>query len=180
MKTPLVYGLGMALASAAFVLLLHILGITTEPGRILLPLLLGLPIALAIVVLGIVLGTRRARREAGAAGFSYGRAFTTGFLITLVAALAGAAFNAIYYTFIFPDFVDVAVETTRSMLERFGARDADIEKAVEDIRAKSTVTRQVVSGFIGGLVMGTIVSLITAAVMKRAPADEVVPAPPRV
>jgi len=179
MKTPFVFGLGMAFANAVFALVLHLLGITTEPGRIWLTILLGFPIALAILLTGIVLATRQARATAGATGFPYSQAFTVGFIAVLVASIGGALFNAIYYKFIFPEFAEVAAESTRSMLEKFGARAADVEKAVEDIRAKSTITRQVVSGFVGTLIMGTIISLITAAIMKRPPADDF-DAPPRV
>jgi tetrahydromethanopterin S-methyltransferase subunit F len=180
MKIPLLYGLAITLAGAVLTLVLHLTGVTTEPGNFLLVALLGLPVVLAIVATGIVLGTRAARRPFEKAGFSYGQAFTTGFKITLFSAVGGVLFSALYYGVIFPDFAEVQIESTRSLLEKIGAREADIERAVEDIRTKSTFARQLVSAFISNMVMGTIVSLITAAFMKRAPADEFAATPPRV
>lgn len=171
MKTPLLHGIGIAFAGAVFALILHLLGITTNPENLFLAMAIGFPVGLAIFITGLILGTKRARAEQGADGFSYGQAFTTGLLITLFAAAGGVLFNLIYYGFIFANFAEVTVESTRALLEKLGAREADIERAIEDIRTKSTLTRQVVSAFIGSLVMGTIVSLITAAVMKRPPAD---------
>jgi hypothetical protein len=180
MKTPLIYGCGITFAAAVVTLALHLTGFSTNPEKLIVTMIVALPTMIAIAVVGIVLGTRKERAEKGAAGFSYGAAFKTGFLIALVASITGALFNLIYYTLLFPEFAEVSIEWTRSLLTRMGTPEADIERMIEETRAKSTVTRQVISGFIFSLVFNTIISLITAAIMKRAPADQPGELPPTI
>jgi hypothetical protein len=175
MNTPLAYGLGITFASAVLTLVLHLLGLTTNPEKMLITGLIILPCVIAIVTTGLVLGMRKERARIGGGGFSYGQALKTGFLISLCAAVAGAAFNFIYYKFLFTDFAEVSIEGTRMFMERMGAPASAIEKALDDMRTKTTVTRQVVIGGIFTVVLGSIISLIAAAIIKRPPPEDLPP-----
>lgn len=174
MKTPLVYGAGIAFANAVLVLLLHLIGFSTNPEKLLLTGIIVIPVAIAIALTGVVLAMRAARAERGPAGFSYGQAFKAGFSAMLVAGLIGVLFNFVYYRFIFPDFAEVSIEAARTMMERFGAPADTIERAIGDMRTKTTLTRQLVSGGVFSAIMGALVSLVAAAFLKRPPAEDVV------
>lgn len=178
MKTPFAYGAGMAFAGAVVTLALHLFGLSNHPEHLLAAIVIALPSALAITVAGIILGTRQVRQERGAAGFSYGQAFRAGFLIVLSGAALGTLFNFCYYQFLFPDFAEVRIEWTRGLMERMGARAGDIERALADMRTKATLGRELVTGLIFSIALGSVVSLITAAVMKRPPPDDFLVEPP--
>lgn len=179
MKTPLVYGAGIAVALSALTLVAHLLGWSTDPEKLLIGMVVGLVGFCVIQVTGLVMGTRRVRAELGAAGMTYGSAFGTGVKITVLAALIGVLFNYLFYTVIQPDFAEIQVEAARHFMERMNMPASQIELALEDARAKATLGRQLTSGFIFGLVFGTIVSLITAAILKRPPAEDLaLSAPP--
>lgn len=179
MKTPLIYGTVMTVAGAVLTLVLHLLGFTTNPDRMILTMIIVFPCMLLISVLGIVLGTRAVRAEKGPnAAFSYGEAFKAGFLVVLFAGITGAIFQFIYYTLLFPDFADVAIQWTRSLMEKMGAPSGKIEAQIEEMRASMTIPRQVIKGFISNLIFGAIVSLITSAILKRSAPDNLTPPPP--
>lgn len=178
MKTPLIYGAGITIANAIVTLAMHIFGLSTEPQKMFAAMVIGFPSVIAILLTGIILGTKKARAEQGASGFSYGQAFKTGFLIVFFAGLTGAFFHFIYYTFLFPNFAEVAIEWTRSFMEKMGLPPSKIDQELEEMRTKMTVIRQTAQSCIGMIGMGTIAALITAAIMKRPPPDSVPDQPP--
>jgi len=178
MKTYLTYGAGITFACAVFTLVLHILGYLTDPEKLGTGMLVTTPCVLVITIVGIVLGTKKIREPHGAKGFTYGQAWVTGFYIATFAALTGVIFNYIYYQFINPNFNEVVAEWTRSFMERMKVPDEQIEKQMAAARAGSTVLKRAISALFGTVIMGMIISLITAAVMKRAPSDDFTTEPP--
>lgn len=178
MKTYLTYGVGMTFASAVVTLVLHIMGYWSDPEKLGTALMIAFPVGLLITTGGIVLGTKEARAPHGAKGFTYGQAWQAGFFVILFAALSGVIFNAIYFGVINPNFNEVTMDWTKSFMERMGAPEAQIDKKIEEMRTTNTVLRQVINGFVGAVVLGAIISLITAAVMKRAPVEDFSEAPP--
>jgi hypothetical protein len=172
------YGLGITFAGAVVALFFHLLGFSTSAERFGTYLILSMLSSLVILITGITLGVRAKRAEYGVAGYTFGNAFKTGFLIVVAAALAGAVFQFLYFKLLNPDFVEVMIEWTRGWMEKVGARPADIEAAAEDMRAKSTMTRQLINGIIFNLVLGSLATLVIAAILKRRPADEPGTLPP--
>ncbi len=178
MKTYLIYGVGMTFANAVLTLGLHIMGFWSDPEKLGTALLVAFPVGLAITIGGIVLGTKKAREPHGPNGFTYGQAWQAGFFTVLFAALFGVIFNALYFGVINPNFNEVTMDWTKSFMERMGAPDAQIDKKLEELRTTNTAVRQVINGFLGAVVFGMITSLITAAVMKRAPVEDLSQEPP--
>jgi nitrate reductase gamma subunit len=170
-KTPLLYGLGIAFVGAVLTLVFHLLGFSTSAEKFGTFMIVGPLAGLAVLIVGIVMGTRRVRAERGGAAFTYGDAFMTGLIIAISSGIFGNLFQLVYFKFLNPDFVEVTIEWTRGLMERMGARDSDIERMVEDMRAKSTLTRQFINGLIFSVIGGVIISLITAAILKRPAAD---------
>lgn len=178
MKTPLIYGTGMTIAGAVLTLLLHMLGFSTNPEKMLLTMIIVFPSILLITILGIIFSTRAVRAEHGPVAFTYGQAFKTGLLTAIFAGLTGAIFQFAYYKFLFPDFAEVAIQWTRSLMEKMGAPSATVEEKIDEMRVSMTLTRQVLQGFFSAIIFGAIISLITSAFLKRAAPDNLASAPP--
>lgn len=170
MKTYVTYGLILTFVSAVVTLVLQIMGMFT-PEHLGTAMILGILCGLALNITLIIMGTKADRATVGAAAFGYGRALKAGFMIVLFAACFGLVFNLIYFKFINPNMGETTAEWTRSLMERMGAPDAQIEAKIAEIKEKSTLMRQVVNGFISTIVFGTIVSLITSAFLKRPAAE---------
>lgn len=178
MKTYLTYGLAISFALAVLSLISHILGLSTSAERLGTAMIIGIAGLLVILTTGIVLGTKAARSSVPPnEGFTYGRAFTSGVLIALFAAAGGAVFNAVYFAYIHPDHAEITVQWTTSLMEKMGAPESEIERTVQDIRAKSGVVRQVLNGAVFTVILGAVISLVTSAFLKR-PATEEIPALP--
>ncbi len=177
MKTYLKYGAAMTAAGFVVIMVCYIVGLW-EPANLGKGLIIGVCAGLAIQITGIVLGTRQVRAATGKRGFTYGEAFKAGFMIALCGALCGIVSNFIFFKFVNPNYNENMIAWTKSMMEGMNAPEARIEKAEEDMRAKGGLDRQLINGVVGGIVLGTIISLITAAIMKRPPEDDFSEEPP--
>lgn len=180
MRTPLFYGLGVAFVTSVIALTSHILGYTTDPEKFMVGMVVGGLVSVVALIIGIVLGTRKVRAERGPAGLTYGQAFKAGWLVAAGAAFGSAVFSFIYMKFLHPNFADTQVEWMRSFMERMHMPPDKMEKALEDMRAKATVGRQVINSFLFNLIFGAVISLVTAAILKRQPADAPPELPPGV
>ena len=110
---------------------------------------------------------------------AFGKAWMYSFQLFVVAGIIGTIFNILLYNVIDPELPEMianqAVENTESMMERFGMPedqlDEALEKTREDTLNRFTVTGSLV-GFLWGLVMYAIFSLITGAIIKKAEPEE--------
>jgi hypothetical protein len=172
MKIPLVYGIGITIATGVITLVAHLLGYWTDPEKLMMGMAIGGLCGIATLTIGIVLGTRRVRAASGAGRFTYGNAYISGLLIALCAAVCGLIFNFVFFKYLVPDFADTQVEWMRSFMEKMNAPADKIEEAIEGIRTKATLGAQLRNGLLGTVILGAIISLITSAFLKRNPADD--------
>jgi hypothetical protein len=168
MKTYLTYGLLMAIGGLLLLLVNDLCGFYSDPAKIGYGRAVGTFGGLAVSITCIVLGTR-ARRNAVPASqeFTYGNAFVAGFLIVLFASLFGVIFNYIYFAFINPGFTETMVQAQIAKLQEKGLSSSQIEGAEKAIRFMTRPAIQVVFGFFGGVIFGSLITLITAAILKR-------------
>ena len=132
---------------------------------------------LIFTVVGIMLGTKARRAEIPAEeAFGYGSALGAGFMIALFATLFGAGFNLLYSTMINPGLTEVILEAQTEKFEAAGMSADAAEKATAMVRKMMHPAVQSAIGFVMGLFFGTLVSLVTAAFLKRPATDEVVSA----
>lgn len=178
MKTHLIYGLAMAGAGAVLTLLANLLGWHNETDKFLVGIIVGFIGAFAIAIICLILGMRAVRNASGARGLSYGQAFKTGLLITIFAVLFGGIFNFAYFGYINPGYTETAIEWTTGLMERGNVPSDKIAETEAKMRADSTPAKQARSGVVAGLISGTILSLIIAAFLRRAPAEEPAPVQP--
>ena len=140
LKRALLWGTVAAAGGAAWTLIEYGLGFHTERAEV--GRYTGF-IAIVFPIVAIVAALRVARAEAGT--LSFGRGFREGMAVTLVFALLGALFFAVYFSAINPAF-----------LERAAAEGAP-----------STIGGQIALLFVSSLIGGIIISLIAALVMRR-------------
>jgi hypothetical protein len=176
MKTYLTYGSAMAGGGFVLVLVLYILGFHSDAAKISTAQWIQGVLGLGIGITCIVLGTK-ARRESVPAEeeFGYGSALGTGVMITLIAALIGIATNLIYTQLINPGMTDLVMQAQIAKWEAAGLSSARIEQAEGMMRKMMSPAVQVAFGFCAGMIFGTLISLVSAAFLKRPAKDELEP-----
>jgi MFS family permease len=173
MKTYLVYGFGMTLASSVLTLALYFLGYHSDAAKLGSAQWIITAGSFAICIVGIVLGTKARRAELPAhENFTYGRALGAGVMITLFAALLGVVTNYLYFAVINPGLTDLIVQVQVEKLEAKGVASAQIEQVEKIVRAMSRPPIQAAFGFLGGMFFGTVISLVTSAFLQRPARDE--------
>jgi hypothetical protein len=173
MKTYLTYGFAIALAGALLNLILYFAGFHSDPSKLTAAQVLGGVIGIAITVIGIVLGTRARRAETPPTEeFGYGRALVAGIMISLFAALLGIVTGYIYLHVINSGFNDLIVQSKISEMEAKGLGGPQLEQMEKMLRLMTSAPVQAAMGFLGAMFFGTLVSLITAAVLKRSTSEQ--------
>lgn len=168
MKTYLTYGFVMSLAGALLTLVLFFLGFHADAAKLQTANWIVFPVVLIISVASIVLGTKARRAEVPASEpFGYGRALGAGVMIALFGAIFSVFFNYLYAHMINPGYNEVIVQAQIAKWEAAGMSGAQIERAEEMMRKMMTPVAQAIFGLVVAFVTGTIISLITAAFLKR-------------
>jgi hypothetical protein len=172
MKIPLLYGIGVTFVLSAINLITYLLGYWTNVEKFLTGMILGLFCWFVVLTTGMILGTRRARAAQGSLRFTYGKAYLNGLMVAVFAGLTGIIFSFLFFKFLIPDFVDTQIEWTRSFMERMNVPPDKIEEAVANARAKAGLGRQLINGLLANVIAGAIISLITAAFLKRKASED--------
>jgi len=127
-------------------------------------------ISYAFLIAGILFGSYAYRDKVLGGTISYGNAFMTGLLITLFAGILSSFFSFILVRFIDPGMVEQAIAQTEEKLMNQGRLSEDqIEMMVEKSRKMISSPITVVIGMFFFTLIGTVISLVTAAITKREP-----------
>jgi hypothetical protein len=174
MKTCALYGFISALGGAFLTLILFFAGFHSDPAKLAAATWVGGLGGLGIAITCIVLGVK-ARREQVPADeeFGYGAALGAGFLISVFASVLSAVFTFIYFSFINPALIDILLQDKMAKLEASGVSGDRLEKTEAGMKMFMGPVPQAISVIIGGIVIGILISLIVAAVLKR-------PTPPKI
>ena len=177
MKTYLSYGFYMSLANALLVFALYFLGFHSDAAKLNTAQTIQTVAGLAFGITFIVLGTKERRAGVPATeDFGYGRALGAGVMIGLFAALVGTVFTYLYAAVINPNFIDVMLQAQTEKLELKGLSSDKIEQINAMTRGMMKPPIQAAFGFIFGVLFSTLISLVTAAFLKRPATEEVVAA----
>lgn len=173
MKTYLTYGVVMAIAGVLLNLVLYFAGYHSDASKLGVAQLIGGLGGIAISITCIVLGMRARRAEVLATNedFGYGRALGAGVMITLFAALCGMLTGYLYMHVINPGMIDVMVQGQIQKMEATGASADTIEKMEDITRKMMNPAVMTAMGFVSAMFGGTVISLITAAFVKRKLSD---------
>jgi hypothetical protein len=172
MKTYLTYGFVMALAGAFLTLVLFFLGFHSDAAKLQTANWIALPLVIVITVACIVLGTKARRAELPASqNFGYGSALGAGVMITLVGAVLGVVTNYLYSHMINTGYNELIVQAQIAKWEAAGMSSAQVERAEGMMRKMMSPALQAAFGLLMVMFWGTLISLITAAFLKRPAAD---------
>jgi len=160
LKSGLNYGVMLGLALVVYSVILFILDLWMNPW-------VGL-LSFAFYIAGIVYVTKVYRTALG--GFiSFKDAFLIGFVTVVVSSLITTVYNYLFYTVINPDAIEQILNYSMEMMEKFNLPEEAMEEAMKKVKAETTIGSTVSKSFIYGIIGGAVISLITAAAMKKNP-----------
>ncbi len=153
-------------ASLVLTLLIYIIDYTLLANWKMILLLL---VFLVLVVLAGI----NYRNQIG--GFlPYGKAFQHSFITFAVMGIISTIFSIVLYTVIDPELpgklTDVTIENTQKMMESFGVPEDQMDKAMEDAKARSAgqfSASGLVMSYGIGLIIYAILSLIVALFVRK-------------
>jgi len=162
MKPFLKYGLIVGAAGIVLSMISYLLGLDkTDAGQYIG--WLNIPIIVIAMAFAI-----KEKREKEFGGFiEFGQAFSTGALIVLVASAISSVYTYFYMSFINPSIREYIAQKQMEKLEEQGLSQDKIDASMSMMEKFSTPAMSSVFVFFGGLVMGIIVALIVAAIMKK-------------
>ena len=169
MGTKFTYALALTISQAVFNLLLYFTGFQTEKLEI------GQHagwISLLIMIVVLWLGIKAVREETPDKSLTYGQGFLAGFLISVFSSFMSAVYTFIHFKFVNPNFYDYQLEMIRAKWVKAGMSDTQMEQAEAMARKFMNPVISSIFSIVIVLLCGLIVSLILAAILKRAkPAD---------
>jgi hypothetical protein len=179
MKTYLTYGFGMALGGALLSFAMFFAGFHDSPAKLDTAQWIQMAGGLALGITGVVLGTKARRAEIPAdAPFGYGSALGAGVMITLFAALLGLVTTYLYVAVINPHYGDVVLQAQSEKLEAKGLPAEQIEQIQRMSSVMMKPATMTAFTFVSGLFFGTLISLVTAAFLKRPAGEDPALSPP--
>ncbi len=117
----------------------------------------------------MIWGTIEYRKTLSGGFMSYGKAFSTSFMIVLFATLFAGIYAYFFFAMIAPEVVQEIIEMSRQQaMERSPEMSEEqIDQAMQMSAAFMTPVWMSVWGFISQLLIGTVVALITSIFLKK-------------
>jgi hypothetical protein len=168
------YGAILGIIMVIVSVLLYLLGLMKF--NILMSVVIFL-INVGILVTVVFIGTKRYRDDMLGGYIDYGKAFLVGMLIVVFSSVLTTFYNIVFNTFIDPDYYDRTIEAAKEWTGNFmyskGVPEEQIDQALEQMssREKPSVVSMIFGGIVTGAIGGAIISLITAAILKKEPFD---------
>ena len=127
--------------------------------------------SMVLAFLMVFFGIRSYRENVGGGMVSFGKAFTVGILITLIACVVYVAVWEVLYFNFMPDFADKYAAQTIEKVRARGASDAEIAKTIRQMTDFKRMYRNPVINvgmtFMEIFPVGLIVTLLSAAILRR-------------
>ncbi len=120
-----------------------------------------------ILFAGFILGTKAFRDNNLNGNISYGRAFGYSIVILLVASIISSIYNYLLVTVIDPDIVEKIMALGEEKMLEKGLTDDQIEMAQSMQKKFMSPVFMSIMAFIGTMFFGTIIALITSAIVKK-------------
>lgn len=173
MKIPFTYGGLMALVGIIASLVTYLLGYHNDSTKFETGNHIGQAVGLVSTVLFLVLAMRAARSASSDQSLSYGRGVGIGALTSTVSGAISAVYMLIYGLVINPEFHDLILENT---LSKMPAEQADAAAGM--MKFFTGPIWMSIMVLIMSPIIGTLISLIIAIFIKRAPQTPAVGATP--
>ncbi len=115
-----------------------------------------------IMIGGIVMAIMYHKKENLFGQISFGDAFKTGLFTTLIMAIIGVIWTLVFFNFIAPDAIEIMREIA---MEQLDDEQADqMGDMMESFMSPGVIAG---SAFVGYLIIGLIISLISSAILKN-------------
>lgn len=173
-NAPIRWGLIGGLVSVVISVLIYIISPSSFASMWLGLVILGL--ALFFMIWGGVAFRRENNDE-----ITFLQALGAVLIIGVIISLLSTIFSYILFNFIDTDLAELikqkVMENTTEMMEKFGATDEDIEKALEKIEEENFQfgLKEYAIRFLQGMGFYAVMGLIVAAFVKRNPENKVLP-----
>lgn len=132
-------------------------------------------VSMLVFIVFLILSQVEFKEKSG--GFlTFSEGFSTGFRYAVFGGLLVAVFTFIYLSYLSPDMLTKAMEAQRTQLEAKGLSEEQIDKAIE-ITTKYGPVMGSFGSAVFSAICGAIISLISAAVLKKEPAPFDMPPP---
>jgi hypothetical protein len=128
---------------------------------------------LLIYVIGIYWFTKSYRNGILDGYINYGHAFLYGLTVVLLSTVLVIIYNYIFNKFIDPEYTTRVLKTSANWTEEYMRSKGLPESQISDIvdkmmaKAKPSAIKTALTSLIGGVIMGSIVSLISSAFAKK-------------
>ncbi|MFO7862432.1 MAG: DUF4199 domain-containing protein [Salinivirgaceae bacterium] len=122
-------------------------------------------ITLIILIAGVIIAIRKYRGTK--TYFPYGEAFKVGFFTSMFAAILANFFLYIYYSFISPEAINQYLLLQQNVMLASGMQEGQVEQFTNLMQGIISPGMMAFSGLLGNLFLGLIISLISAAFLKR-------------
>ncbi len=152
------YGIITAIAAIVYSAILLVAGLNNNQA-------LGY-VGFVILIVGMVLAMRDFK-TANAGYMSYGQGLGIGTMVSGIVGLLASAFTILYTQFIDTNVMQETMDITRQRLEEQGMDDSQIDAAMQMSEKMMTPGLMFLMGILSYVIIGFIISLIVAAIMRR-------------
>lgn len=128
-------------------------------------------LSIAILAGGIYMGTKSFRDTAGGGNITYGKALGYGTLVALFAGIITSAFAFIYLGFIDDSFLQYTLTQQEDQMYEQGMPEEQIEMGMKMTKMFMKPGALALMGILSNTFIGFIISLITAAILKKEPKE---------
>lgn len=128
---------------------------------------------LVFMIVCLVMAINEYKRTEGNGFIEFGTAFKHGLIITIISGIIGSVYYVLYVKAIDPGFNDYIMQKQVDKMAEMGMAEADIEKAMNQSAKFQTPFWLMTFGILGSLFIGSIVSLIVSAIMKKPNPNEI-------
>ena len=176
-KSSLNYGLYLGLISIAISVIIWAGGLIESMG-LFGSAIIGI-ISLIITFIVLFIFTKMFRNKEMNGFISFKQAFQFAISVIIVSVLISTIYNYIFHTLIDPEYMQnlmaIMQQKTLDYMEKVGAPESQIEKAIERFAEIPTIWKTLRQGIVSGLIAGSILSLIVAAIVKKKEEDSIIP-----
>lgn len=130
-------------------------------------------LGLVFMIVCIVMAINEYKKAEGGGFIEFSAAFKQGLIIAVVSGVIGSVYYVLYVNAIDPDFNDYIMQKQVDKMAEMGMGEADIEKAISQSAKFQTPFWLMTFGILGSLFVGSIISLIIAAIMKKPNPNEI-------
>ena len=124
-------------------------------------------LSIVIPIAGIYWSMKVKRDRDYAGKISFVQALKSGFVVTSIMSLISPIMVFVYVSAINPLFFSTMLAHSKVMIEGLNISIVDKEKMIEESTRNFSTTSYLMQSFFGSLIMGAVLSLLTAALMKR-------------